>query len=222
MTRRWPVDVRDVVRPPIDVEVFGPDRAPSAGEIRDRAFAARALVTSVADRIDASLLDALPSLEVVAQAAVGYDNVDVAACRARGVVVTHTPDVLTDSTAELTLALLLAVARRLREGEAMVRSGAFGGWSPTMLRGVELAGERLGVVGMGRIGRAVATRARAFGMDIAYSTRGDRPPGELRHAEGARWMRLAELLETSDVVTLHLQASAGARHLLGDRELAKM
>jgi glyoxylate reductase len=219
VTRRWPVDAADVAGPGITTDVFAPDRAPTREEIVERARSAGAIVTSVADRIDRELVEALPALEIVAQAAVGYDNVDVAACRARGVLVTHTPGVLTESTADLALALLLAVARRVREGEAMVREGRFGGWSPTMLLGTELDGKTLGVVGYGRIGRAVARRASAFGMRVLASTRGDRPFDGDPHAEHAT---LAVLLEESDVVSVHLPGTRATRHVIGESELARM
>ncbi len=121
------------------LSVFGADRPPSREEIVREAAGCSTLLTLVSDRVDGALLDALPSVRHVAQVAVGYDNVDVEACRARGVLVTHTPDVLTDATADLAFALILAVGRRLREGEALLRSGRFVGWSPTMLLGMELS-----------------------------------------------------------------------------------
>lgn len=177
-------------------------------------------MTSVADRVDRELIEALPALRVVAQAAVGYDNVDVAACRARGVVVTHTPGVLTESTADLAMTLLLAVARRVREGEAMVLEGRFGGWSPTMLLGVELDGKTLGLVGYGRIARAVARRASAFGMRVLACTRGDRtidPRDPL-----VEQASLAELLAESDVISVHVPGTRATRHLFGEAELARV
>lgn len=218
MTRRWPVDPAEVVGPGLLVDVFAPDRAPSRDEIVERASGADAIVTSVLDRIDRDLLEALPNLKIVAQAAVGYDNVDVEACRGRGVLVTHTPGVLTESTADLTLALVLAVARRLREGEDLVRANAFSGWSPTMFLGVELAGKTFGVVGYGRIGRAVARRARAFGMRV-LACRSDDRPFEDDIAEGTT---LARLLAESHVVSLHVPGKASTRHLIGADALARM
>ena len=218
VTRRWPVDAVDVAGAGIFVDVFAPDRAPTREEILERARSSGALVTSVADRIDRELIESLPALKIVAQSAVGYDNVDVGACRARGVLVTHTPGVLTESTADLAFALLLAVARRVREGEAMVREGRFSGWSPTMLLGTELDGKTLGLVGYGRIARAVARRGAAFGMRVIASTRGDRSFGDDPHAVHAP---LARLLEESDVVSVQVPGTRETRHLIGEAELAR-
>lgn len=223
VTRRWPVDAAEVAGaiagPGVRVDVFAPERAPTREELRERARSSGAIVTSVADRVDRELLESLPALRVVAQAAVGYDNVDVAACRARGVLVTHTPGVLTESTADLALTLLLAVARRVREGEALVREGRFGGWSPTMLLGTELDGKTLGLVGYGRIARAVARRADAFGMRVLASTRDDVPFEREPYAVHASF---AELLEESDVISLHVPGSRATRHLIGEPEFARM
>lgn len=218
-TRRLPVDVGEIVGSGVLVASFEGDRAPTGEELADGARGAAALVTQVSDRIDGALLDRLPGLRVVAQMAVGYDNVDVEACRARGVIVTHTPDALTDSTAELTLGLVLAVARRFHEGEALVRHGSWRGFSPTLLLGRELSGRTLGIVGYGRIGRAVAVRARAFGMRVIAATRRDAPfapDGVASHVPFAR------LLAESDVVSLHCPATPSTRHLVGDEELGAM
>ena len=217
VTRALPVDVALELGPSIEARVFAHDRVPSADELAEGAREARTLVSLVSDRVDDALLARLPRLRHVAQMAVGYDNVDVAACRARGVLVTHTPGTLTESTADLALALLLAVARRFPEGEAMVRAGAFPGWSPTMLLGVELAERTLGVVGYGRIGRAVARRARAFGMRVIATSRTAHAPDGI-----AEHVPLARLLSESDAITLHCPGSAATRHLIGERELASM
>jgi glyoxylate reductase len=140
---------------------------------------------------------------------VGYDNVDVPACTARGVWVTNTPDVLTDATADLAWALILALARRLREGERMLRAGEFRGWAPTMLLGRELRGRTLGILGYGRIGRAVARRAEGFGMRVLFTARGG-------------GVALEELLEQSDVLSIHCPLNPQTRHLIGPAELLRM
>ena len=163
-------------------------------------------------------LGRLPSLVVVADCAVGYDNVDVAAATARGIAVTHTPDVLTEATADLTWALILAVARRLREGDALARSGAWEGWSPTQLLGLELAGATLAILGMGRIGEAVARRGRAFGMEIVYWSRSAQP--EVERELGARRADLDEALGAADVVSIHLPLTAETTRLVDARRLA--
>lgn len=219
VTRTLPVDPREILGAAHEALVFPEDRPPTREEIALQARGARAIVSLVTDRVDGALLDRLPDLAIVAQMAVGFDNVDVDACRARNVLVTHTPDTLTESTAELAFGLMLAVARRFHEGEAMVRAGAFRGWSPTMLLGMELDGKTLGVVGYGRIGRAIARRAAAFGMRVLAAEREDQPfspDGIATHAP------LSRLLEESDVVTLHCPGSPATRHLIGEAELARM
>ena len=166
------------------------------------------LVPMPTDRVDGEVLDA-GRLQVVANHAVGTDNIDLDAAASRGIVVTNTPGVLTAATADLAMALLLAAARRLVEGDALVRRGDFVGWRPMMLRGLDLDGARLGIVGMGRIGSAVAARARAFGMEVVHSTRD-------------RGMPLDELLATSDVVSLHCPLTPQTHHLIGAEQLQAM
>jgi len=160
------------------------------------------------DTIDAEVMDAGP-LRVVSGHAVGVDNIDLEAARERGVIVTNTPGVLTEATADLTLALLLACARRVLEGDALIRAGGFKAWRPTMLRGMDLYGARLGIVGMGRIGSAVASRAQVFGMEVVHHSR-------------SGGISLSELLETADVVSLHCPLTPATRHLMGEPELRTM
>ena len=181
----------------------------SMDEIRRQLADADALLPLLTVRVDAALLDAAPRLSIVANYAVGYDNVDLAACSRRGVVVTNTPDVLTDATADLAMTLLLAAGRRSVEGDRLARSGQWQGLRPEQLLGLDLGGATLGIVGMGRIGRAVATRAQAFGMKIVHTGRQDGLP-------------LDELLETSDAVSLHCPLTSETRHLLDARRLARM
>lgn len=221
VTRPLSIDPREVVGETVAVRVFPEDRAPRREELLDGAAGCRTLVTLVSDRIDGALLDALPRVRHVAQVAVGYDNIDVEACRDRGVLVTHTPDVLTDATADLTWALLLAVARRLREGEALLREGRFRGWSPTLLLGKELSGATLGIFGFGRIGRAVARRARGFAMRVIYCSRSPAPPS-VEAELGARRVEFAELCSESDVISIHAPLTEETRHRFGPAELAAM
>jgi glyoxylate reductase len=174
------------------------------------------------DRIDAAQLDAAPGLRVVANIAVGFDNIDLAAARARGIVVTNTPDVLTEATADLTWGLILAAMRRIGEGERLVRRGGWSGWALDFMLGTDLRGKQLGIVGFGRIGRAVASRAAAFGMRVAFTTVDDDAaagPG----ADGL-WTRLGldELLTGSDVVSLHVPLTASTRHLIDQRAILRM
>ncbi|MER7755669.1 D-glycerate dehydrogenase [Kitasatospora sp. NPDC097643] len=194
------------------------DQAMGRAELLAAVPGRRAVVTTLDDRVDAEFLDAAgPDLAIVANHAVGFHNIDLAACAARGVHVSNTPGVLTTATADMAWALLLAATRRLGEGERLLRSGRPWTWAPNFLLGMELAGTQLGVLGMGRIGQAVARRARAFDMPVAYHNRRELPPGE---AEGADWKPLEELLATSTVLVVTCPLSEATRHLLDARRLA--
>lgn len=187
----------------------------------DRVREARALVCMPSDRIDAALLDAAPHLACVACHSAGHDHVDLDACAARGVRVTHTPDALTDATADLALALLLALARRLGEGERVVRAALPWSWAPRMLLGLELRGAVLGLVGFGRIAQGVAARARAFGMEVLACGRRPLDPEALART-GAREAPFEELLANSDVLSLHAPLTPATHHLLDAAALARM
>ena len=171
-------------------------------------------------KLGAGELAGLPALRIVANVAVGFDNVDVAAARSRGIIVTNTPDVLTQATADLTWALLLACARRLPEGLALVRGGAWTGWHPEQLLGMELAGRTLGLLGAGRIGQAVGSRAAPFGMRVVYVSRSAKPEFERR--TGAVRTDLAGLFTASDVVSLHAPAVPELRRVVDAARLASM
>ena len=178
------------------------------------------IVTQLTDVVDGAFMDRCPRLRVISQCAVGVDNIDLAAARSRGIAVMNTPGVLTQATADMTWALILAVARRLPESDRMCRQGAFTGWDLELMLGRDLAGGTLGIVGAGRIGAAVAGRAAAFGMRVLVHTRGGAPAGPAwRHA---RHVGLRSLLSRSDVVSLHLPATPQTHHLIGARELARM
>jgi glyoxylate reductase len=194
------------------VSVGSAERPTTAAELRDACREARGLVAMLTDRIDAAFLDSCPGLEVVANFAVGVNNVDLTEAEARGVWVTNTPDVLTDATADLAFALLLACSRRLPQAERELREGRWLGWSP--LHGHGLPCRRLGIVGMGRIGQAMAKRAEAFGLEVAHAS-----PRE--HARFRR-MELDALLAWADVVSLHCPLTEATRHLLDASRLAKM
>ncbi|MFJ9769702.1 2-hydroxyacid dehydrogenase [Kitasatospora sp. NPDC101157] len=189
-------------------------------ELLDAVRGRRAVLTTLNTRVDAEFLDAAgPQLEIVANHAVGYHNIDLAACAERGVVVTNTPGVLTNATAETAWALLLAATRRLGEGERLLRSGTPWTWGPNFLLGLELAGTPLGVLGMGRIGRSVARRAEAFDMPVSYHNRRELPPEQ---AHGAEWKPLEELLATSTVLVVTCPCTEETRHLLDARRLAML
>jgi glyoxylate reductase len=198
------------------------DAAPERAWILEQVAGADAIVATPAERMDESVMDAAgPGLRVISNFAVGYDNVDVEAASARGIVVTNTPGVLTEATADLTWALILAAARRVVEGDHLVRSGRFRGLSPFLLLGHDLASRTLGIVGMGRIGQAVAKRAAGFQMRVVYT----RPSGPLPPAlppPGSDWQyrpKLRQLFQEADVVSLHVPLSPETRHLVGAREL---
>lgn len=174
---------------------------------------AEAILCLLTERIDAAVLDQAPRLRVVSNMAVGVDNIDVAACTARGIPVGHTPGVLTEATADLAMALLLAAARRLPQAAADAREGRWSTWSPTGWLGADLHGARLGLVGLGKIGAAVARRARGFGLELCYAA--PRPRPELEASLGPlHHVSLPELLATSDFVSLHVPLTAATRHLI--------
>jgi glyoxylate reductase len=209
VTRKLPFDALDRLRAAHDVEVWPEPNPPPPAALRQQAARADALLTMLTDRVDADLLDACPQLRAVANLAVGTDNIDVEAAAERGIAVGNTPGVLTDATADLTLALMLAVMRRLPEGRARVLEGRWGAWQPAEDLGADLAGATLGVVGWGRIGQAVARRARAFGMDVVHSSRSSGIP-------------LDDLLERADVVTLHVPFRRETCHLIDGASLRRM
>lgn len=196
------------------------DIAPSWESMKAGLREADAAICTLTDRVDAPMLAEVTGLKILANYAVGYNNIDLAAATARGIVVTNTPDVLTESTADLTWALILAVARRVAEGDAYVRFGAWPGWAPTQMLGTDVSGKVLGIVGMGRIGQAVAQRAAGFNMRICYSSRTVYPPGWLP----AHWEQraLPDLLRDADFVSLHVPLTPATHHLIGPRQLALM
>jgi glyoxylate reductase len=188
--------------------------------LRAEAREAHGLITLLTDRVDAGLLAGAPHLRAVSNVAVGYDNIDVAACTARRIAVGNTPGVLTETSADFTFALLLGLARRVAEADAYVRAGRWKTWEPGLLLGVDVHGATLGIVGLGAIGTAVARRARGFGMRVLYVSRERRP--ELEAELGVVPVDKATLLAESDFVTLHVPLSASTRHWLGRAELAAM
>ena len=203
------------------VEVWPHEMPPSPAELRGRAANADGLLTMLTDRIDAELLAAAPKLKVVANYAVGFNNFDVPACAARNVKLGNTPGVLTDSTADLAVTLMLAAARRLTECVADARAGQWRTWEPLGYIGRELSGKTLGVVGMGRIGFAVARRLH-FGWDmpVLYTARADKPDAE--RVLGARRVGLDEVLAASDFVSVHCDLNAETRGLFDAARFAKM
>lgn len=222
VTRRVPESALDLLRAAGSVRVPGEDRALDPNELRAAVAGADALITMLHDRIDDGVLDAAgPGLRVVANVAVGFDNIDADALRARDIVLTNTPGVLTDATADLTIGLLLMITRRLGEGERLLRSRRPWSFHLDFMLGMGLADKTLGIVGLGQIGQAVARRARAFGMRIAYT--GRRPaPAEVTEELGAEFRSLPDLLADSDVVSLHCPLTPDTHHLIDAAALAAM
>ena len=191
-------------------------------DVRNEQLAtADAAVTLLTNKVDDAFLDAAPSLRIVANVAVGFNNVDVAACARRGVAVSNTPGVLADATADLAMALILMVTRRLAEGERLIRSGEPWAWGMFMMLGTGIQGRQLGIIGMGGIGEALAARARAFGMQVVYHNRRPVAPALAAHLDAQR-LELDELLATSDVVSVNCPYNADTHHLIDAVALARM
>ena len=216
ITRRLPSAVLSKLEAAAEIDLYTGDGAIPAEELRARIADKDALISLLTDAVDRSVVDAAPNLKVIANVAVGFNNIDIPYALSRGVVVTHTPDVLTESVADFTWALILAITRRLAEGERVVRRGAWKGWALDFMLGTELRGKQLGLVGVGRIGRAVAARASAFGMRVAFTEVFETT------VDGAEAMSFDRLLTTSDVVSLHVPLTPETRHLMDKRTLARM
>jgi gluconate 2-dehydrogenase len=219
VTRRVFPEVLDALEPVYEIESNQDDAVWSPDDFRRRASSCDALYVVATDRVDGSVLDACPKLRIVATGSVGYNHVDVAACAARGIAVTNTPDVLTEATADMAWALLMATARRVTESERWLRAGKWGRWEWDQFLGADVHGATLGIVGMGRIGSAVARRASGFSMRVQYT---NRSPAANERELGAARVELDTLLSTSDHVVLVLPYSAQTHHLVGARELGLM
>lgn len=222
VARRVFPEVLARLRAHLEVVVNEADDVWSSDELIRRLQGRSGVLVTAGERIDRALLEACPSLRVVATMTVGYDHIDVAACTERGVRVTHTPDVLTETTADFGFALLLAAARRVTESEHFLRSGAWSRWAPDFFVGAEVHGTTLGVLGMGRIGRAIARRgALGFGMKVLYHNRTRLDPA-LEGPLGAKWVEFDTLLSQADHLVVVVPGAAGTRHLVGETELARM
>jgi glyoxylate reductase len=223
VTRRIPDPAVALLREAGDTWVSPHDRALTRDELTEALAGADAAVVLLHDRIDGDALDAAgENLKVVANVAVGYDNIDVGAATERGILVTNTPGVLTDATADLAIALILAVTRRLTEGERLIRNRTGWSWHMYFMLGRSLSGRTLGVVGLGAIGRATARRARAFGMNVIYTSRTRAPESVEHDLGGAKHVSLDELLETAEVVSLHCPLTPETHHLIDAGALALM
>ena len=196
-----------------------PDHPPSQEELQQGFAEADAVISTLADHVDHTVLAGASRLKIIANYAVGYNNIDMHAAGQKGIVVSNTPDVLTDATADLTWALLLAVSRRVVEGDRWLRTGQWPGWAPTQMLGSEVSGKTLGILGMGRIGQAVALRAAGFRMPVIYASR-----RSVTVPAGLSWNRhsLSEVLAQSDFLSLHVPLTDTTRHLIGVHELRNM
>lgn len=204
-----------------EYQINSEDRVLTPGELSERVRGASAILSLLTDRIGAEVLSAAgPQLKIVANMAAGFDNIDLDAATRRSVMVTNTPGVLTDATADLTWALLFAVARRIPESETYMRAGKFRGWGPLLFLGADITGSTLGIIGAGRIGSAVAMKSRGFSMRVLYANRSPRP--EIEREVGARKVSIEELLGTSDFVSLHVPFSPETKYLINAGSLRLM
>jgi glyoxylate reductase len=220
LSRILPDPVMTVIRERFTLVQEPREASPEPAALRSGLSQSAAAIVTLTDRVDADVLASAPRLKIVANYAVGFNNIDVDAARQRGIVVTNTPDVLTDATADLTWALILATARRVIEGDRLVRSGQWNGWTPTQLLGTAVAGRTLGIIGMGRIGQAVAHRAAGFRMKVSYASRRriESPPDDTTW----EFLSLPALFAASDIITIHVPLTEQTRHLIGAQELAQM
>jgi lactate dehydrogenase-like 2-hydroxyacid dehydrogenase len=223
LTRRLPRAVEEAIVERFDVRTNAEDIPLEPSALRAALSESDAVLCTVSDRIDASVLGAAPlRASLLANFGVGCDHIDLTAARSRGIAVTNTPGVLTEDTADLAVALMLMAFRRLGEGERELRGGRWAGWRPTHHLGARMSGKTLGIVGMGRIGRAVARRAvNGFGMRLVYASRSPLPPGEAAALDAVR-TDIDEVFTEADVVSLHVPSTPDTRHLVDARRLALM
>ena len=214
LTRRIPSSVFSQLESQHTVDLNDRDSLPRE-ELKRRVADKDALICVLTDKIDAEVMASGPALKVIATIAVGYDNIDVAAARERGIIVTNTPDVLTQAVAEFTWALILGIARRVGEGDRLIRAGAWKRWGLDFMLGTELHGKQLGIIGAGRIGRAVAAKAPAFGMKAVFARRSP-------DVKDPAYISLDQLLISSDVVSIHTPQTPQTYHLIDKKALARM
>ncbi|MFJ7825877.1 2-hydroxyacid dehydrogenase [Psychrobacillus sp. NPDC096623] len=221
ITRKLPEEIVEPLREKFEVQMWhSEEKGMTYEEIKTNAKDAHALWTMLSDNIDRALIESLPNLKVISNFAVGFNNIDIEAAKEHGIVVTNTPGVLTETTADLTFALLLATARRITEVEQEIRSGNWTSWSPMKYTGMDIFGATLGIVGMGRIGEAVARRAKGFDMNVLYHNRSRKLDAEETY--GFTYAELDELLKQSDFVILLTPLTPETKGLIGERELNLM
>ncbi|HIE09303.1 MAG TPA: D-glycerate dehydrogenase [Armatimonadetes bacterium] len=221
VTRLLPGEALSRLEGECEVEVNPEERAPTKEEIIEHVRDKDGLLCLLTDKVDSEVMDSAPNLKVISNYAVGFDNIDVKAATERGIVVTNTPGVLTETTADLAWALLMAVARRIVEADKFTREGKFKGWSPTLLLGSDVYGKTLGIIGFGRIGRAVAKRAKGFEMRVLYYDI-ERAPEEVERELNAQYVDLEALLKEADYISIHAPLTPETHHMIGERELKMM
>jgi len=221
VTRRILPEAMDYLRKHLYFEVGAVDRNLKKKELLEKIKGKQGLLSLLVDDVDMEVMEAAPELKIIANCAVGYNNIDVDFAREKGIMVTNTPGVLTDTTADLTWALIMAVARRLPEADRFTRAKKYTGWELDLLLGKEITGKRLGIIGMGRIGKAVAARAAAFKMDVVYFDPQRLSPEEQEKYQ-ARFSFLPEILAGADIVTVHTTLSENTFHLISHKELKLM
>ena len=220
VTRKLPDPVETRMRELFDTELNLTDTPLTRAQLSDAVGRADVLAPTITDKIDATLLErAGPQLKLIANFGAGIDHIDVAAANARGITVTNTPGVLTEDTADLTMALIMAVARRIVEGSNVAEAGDFHGWTPTWMMGHRITGKRLGIIGMGRIGQAVARRAKAFGLQIHYHNRKPVSSRIAEELEATYWESLDQMLARMDIISVNCPHTPATFHLLSARRL---
>ncbi len=223
VTRKLPEAIETRMMELFDARLNIDDAPMSKADLIEAVKEADVLVPTVTDRIDAAVLaHAGPNLRLIANFGTGVDHVDLQTARSRGITVTNTPDVLTEDTADMTMALILSVSRRLAEGERVIRKGDWGGWGPTLMLGHRIWGKRLGIVGMGRIGRALARRAKGFGLSVHYHNRRRVHPDAEEELDATYWESLDQMLAHVDVVSVNCPHTPATYHLLSARRLKLM
>ena len=219
MTRRLPLEAIEMLKEH-ELEIYSGDAPPCKDEIIAGIAGKDVLISLLTDTIDRDVIDASPNLKIIANYAVGYDNIDVEYATRKGIVVTNTPGVLTETVADLTWALMLSIARRICEGNDFIHQGKFKGWAPLLMLGGDVYGKTLGIIGAGRIGRAVAKRAKGFNMHVIYYSKHRNE--EMERECNAKYVSFDELISNADFISLHVPLTEETYHMIGWNELKKM
>ncbi len=221
LTRQLPEVAIEKLEANVDLEIFPYDRTMTPEELKENIQDKEGLLCLLTDTVNAELMDAAPNLKVVSNYAVGYNNIDIAAAAERNIIVTNTPDVLTETTADMTFGLMLMAARRVLEAGDLLRSGNWKGWSPMQFMGMDIHGSTLGIIGMGRIGKALTRRARGFNMEVIYWNRTRLTVREEKEL-GLRYVKFNEVLHQADFISLNVSYNKDTHHLIDEAALQKM